>query len=102
MNARQLALRTAVHARDYSVIDALFVAGVTAGNLLHSVLPDIVRTGNALLFEILLCSAPIGYDFELAIAIEKNVRSGAAGLGNGEILGCTSARCSGKSCLSTT
>lgn len=86
MNATQLALRTAAHARDYDAINHLFAAGATAGDLLHSVLHDIARTGDAVLFEILLCSAPADFDFLPARAIERSVRSGAAGLDDGETI----------------
>ena len=58
MNACQLSLRTAAHARDYRAIEGLIDAGATAADLLYSVIHDIARTGNTLLFEILLCSAP--------------------------------------------
>lgn len=86
MNAIQLALRTAAHARDYRAIGDLIDAGATAADLLYSVIHDIARTGNTLLFEILLCSAPIDYDFSLARAIERKVRTGATNVEEGEVL----------------
>jgi hypothetical protein len=86
MNAIQRALRTAAHARDYRAIEDLIDAGATAADLLCSVIHDIARTGNTLLFEIMLCSAPIDYDFSSARAIERGVRSGKTQIDDGEIL----------------
>jgi hypothetical protein len=86
MNAIQLALRTAAHARDYRAIEDLIDAGATSADLLYSVIHDMARTGNTLLFEILLCAAPVDYDFSLARAIERKVRSGATNVNDGELL----------------
>lgn len=86
INARQLAIRITAFAQDYATLEKLFGAGANAADLLHAILRDIAIRGDAFLFEILLCSSPAGFDFELALAIEKNVRSGKAGLADGEIL----------------
>lgn len=86
MNAIQLALRTAAHARDYNEIDRLIVGGATSADLLRAVLSDIARTGDVLLFEIMLCSAPLEYDFSAAREIEKDVRSGRSGVADGEVI----------------
>jgi hypothetical protein len=48
------------------------------------VLHDIVGTGDALLFEIMLCSAPVNYDFSPARTVEKNLGSGVARIEDGE------------------
>lgn len=86
MTAIQLALRTAAHARDYRAIKDLIDAGATAADLLYSVIHDIARTGNTMLFEILLCSAPVDYDFSPARAVERKVRSGATTLDDGDMI----------------
>ena len=86
MNAIQLALRTVAHARDYRAIEELIDAGATAADLLYSVIHDIARTGNTLLFEILLCSAPLDYDFSMARAIERKVRAGATTVDDGDVI----------------
>jgi hypothetical protein len=86
MNAIQLALRTAAHARDYRAIEDLIDAGATAADLLYSVIHDIARTVNTLLFEIMLCSAPVDYDFSPARAVERKVRSGGTTVDDGETI----------------
>lgn len=69
----QRKLRTAARARDYHAIDACYALGTTAANALLAVLPDILRSNDCVLFEILLCSAPDGIDIDGAIEIAKAV-----------------------------
>jgi len=80
MNARQLALRTAAHCRDYAAIGGLFDAGATSADCMHAVMRDVARADNEQLLELLLCSAPTDLDLDGAIAIEKSLRRGMTGV----------------------
>lgn len=77
MNARQLAIRTAAFARDYFALERLFDAGASAADAMHAVLVDVLRSGDAHLLELVLCSAP-DLALETAFAIERNVRGSNA------------------------
>lgn len=67
MNALQLKLRNAAIGRNYVAIDECFAAGLRAEHALDALLPDVVRTLDAKLFEIALCSSPIDTDLDMVV-----------------------------------